>query len=227
MKPRKHHPKPRPTHCFGMCADDLRRYFRIRTLARKSRWERQRWRRVSRWSLEYDDEPHPVPGLQRLLNEDVRAFDASYYCIASQRYSEHLPPTHALIQYSGNILYQVEVFCYLGNPTPDPCLARVHCLTVRGLRNRVKAALTALGPEPNEWGLIPVNQGWCDNLEDLILHEDTSPAMRVEMFRQLVRKLTVNEATALTQTLLADIKSRKPGMPGYAAKHGLHVDALA
>lgn len=215
-------PKTRPTYAARMSEEQLAQYFRWRWARRPERFRDQRIMRLSRWDREQLDEAYPAPGLQRMLTPDVQGFDTCYYCLVSHGYSQTLPKHHPLSRYDGNTFYRVEVFANLGAST-DPCIARVECLTVRGLRKRLTEALAALGPAPDLWGLLPVNEGWRSNLLDLILHDDTAPATRVAVFQQLIQKLSSAEAQELTQTLLAGIRSRQPGRPGYAAKHGLYA----
>ena len=217
----------------GVLVDNIRlSYIMRRAFNRATRFQLQRERRLSGWDLDMMQH-YPVPGLQRELTKVVKEFDEEYYCVASCHYCETLPDNHPQARYWGQTVYRVEVFYDLediGHPTSTgeyPRVACVDCLTVRGLRQRLHTALTALGPHYNPVGLLMAGEGWHQHLEKLILDPLTAPATRAEAFRWLLKRLTVGEAQHLSQTLEQGIANRQPGMPGYAAMHGLHTEAQA
>lgn len=218
--------KPRPTYAARLSDEQRADYFRHRRIARAGRWWEYRYNRLSRWDRQEIDESHPVPGLQRSLTPIVQQFDPCYYCLASVQYSENLPEHHSRHRYDGTTFYRVEVFVNLGR-ADDPRVAQVDCRTVRGLRMRLNAALAALGPDPDVFGMLPITEAWREHLVELLQHPDTAAEVQAQVFYRVLQKLSMTEGLDLTQTLLAGIRSRQPGCPGYAARHGLNGTAEA
>ena len=217
--------KPRPTHCFGMSPEALARYFRARAIDRPYRWLFQRERRVKSYELDMLHN-HPVPGLARDLEKEVRAFGASYYCVVKHCYGETMPPNCLTIPYDGVKYFEVEVFSYLGLPTPDPCIARVRCLNIRGLRIRLRKALADLH-EGAAFDLAPVLPNDRDAVQWLLDCEATPDALRTQLLQQIIGRLTRAEAQQIADTIAPYIEAAKPGQPGYAARYGLHAPAQA
>lgn len=217
--------KPRPTHCFGMSPEARIRYYLNRDAERAGRWLFQRERRVKGYVLDMMRD-HPIPGLQRDLNKEVRKYANSYYCLVSRSYSETMPNNCQNIPYNGLAYYRIEVFTCLGLPSPDPCIARAHSLTVRGLRRRVNEILESLAPV-DLWGLAPVLPEDRDAVQWLLDCEATPPALRTKLLQEIIGRLNRFDAQQIADALAPHIEASAPGKPGYAAQHGLIAPALA